>query len=166
MSQNTASLSGTVVVYPGNVQAQNGLLQVPTSGSGASLRPECSFDTVGTLYMERDVLSVCLESSLRTRHLVAPGFGQLGYGFAPMTDLAAITTVYSGYEYATMDGCPENPDTDSPCQTATQYGEENAIALPSGWSIVINPPYSSFQGNWGATQPSGLVFIFRQQFNL
>ena len=37
------------------------------------------------------------------------------------------------------------------CQTATQYGSENAIALPSGWSIAVGPPYSSFQGNWGAS---------------
>ena len=109
--QNTASLSGTVVVYPGNVQAQNGLLQVPTSGSGASLRPECTFDTVGTLYMEREVLSVCMESAVRTRHSVPPDFGQLLYVYTPMTNLAAVASVYGGYEYATMDGCPENPGT-------------------------------------------------------
>ena len=103
------------MVYPGNVQARNGLLQVPTSGSGAALRPECTFDTVGTLYMERNVLSVCMESAVRTRHLVPPDFGQLLYVFAPMTNiLVDDTSVYNGYEYATMDGCPENPGT-VPC---------------------------------------------------
>uniref|UniRef100_A0A7S2F0L6 Uncharacterized protein n=1 Tax=Octactis speculum TaxID=3111310 RepID=A0A7S2F0L6_9STRA len=153
MSQNTASLSGTVVVYPGNVQAHSGLLQVPTSGSGAAFRPACAFDTVGTLYMERNMISVCMEFSVHD--FAQPGFGQLRYAFAPMAGFET-TSIYGGYEYATMDGCPENPDTDSPCQTATQYGSENAIALPSGWSIATwsssssSYAYQYFHGNWGA----------------
>lgn len=110
--QNTASLSGTIVVYPGNVQARNGMLQLPTSGSGAALRPACTFDAVGTLYMERDVISVCMESSVRPRHFEQPGFGQrLSYGFAQLANLVSESSVYAGYEYATMDGCPENPGT-------------------------------------------------------
>ena len=61
--------------------------------------------------MEREVLSVCLESSFRTRHTAQAAFGQLYYIFTPMTNLGADTSVYNGYEYATMDGCPENPGT-------------------------------------------------------
>jgi len=148
MSQNTASLSGTIVVYPGNVQARNGMLQLPTSGSGAALRPACTFDAVGTLYMERDMISVCMEHERFDQ--------RLSYGFAQLATFVS-ESVYAGYEYATMDGCPENPDTGSSCMTETQYGEENAIALPSGWSIATwsssssSYAYQYFHGNWGAT---------------
>jgi hypothetical protein len=108
MSQNTASLIGTINVYPGDINFEGGLMQIPSSGSAGAgmIRPECSPSTVGTLDLERDVLRVCIEST-RTR-AYAPPFDS-GVGHTWVAVFQSDESVYSRYEYAVMDNCPEIP---------------------------------------------------------
>ena len=104
-----------MVVYPGNVGAQNSMLQIPTSGSGAQVRPSCEFTSLGTLYLSRGSLYVCLEWEGRpVRSEVTLDFGDsvLNYAWMQLAQNAGSgASIYGGFEYATMDGCPEIPGT-------------------------------------------------------
>jgi hypothetical protein len=74
------------VVYPGGVEVNEWLLQIPTwGGSGAEDKPTCTFESLGTLYTERDAVSVCIESTRRTTTFVPPSFGGYGFGWVALT---------------------------------------------------------------------------------
>ena len=103
MSQNTASLTGTIIVYPGNMNLERGLMQIPSTGSVGTTPPECTLETLGTLTLNTQALALCAHAQF------TPSGPSASYAWYPVLQLAAAVRVYGGYEYTTMDGSPERP---------------------------------------------------------
>ena len=100
-----------MVVYPGDIKAERGLMQIPTSAGQGVIAPACTFENVGMLDLGVDVLRVCMEQSTRFTEagelLAFPNRGGPGFGWVPLHPRRY--SYDDRYEYATMDGCPENP---------------------------------------------------------
>ena len=92
------------MVYPGNIGAKGGLFQIPISGSGAAGMPTCTIESLGTFYMQRNMLAVCMESY--RSQTFSPPFGE-EYGYAWERLIFSFPSFIGEYEYATMDNCPE-----------------------------------------------------------
>ena len=136
-----------MVVYPGDIKAERGLMQIPTSAGQGAIAPACTFENVGMLDLGVDVLRVCMEQSTRfTEAGERLAFrGGPGFGWVPLQRVP-VGTIYDGYEYATMDGCPETPGT---CKHASA-----TVCCPAHCScishVVLPPPIAPLIGTFTA----------------